>query len=285
VLLTFIWGTTWAAIRISLNGIPPMAGVALRFLIASLCLAAYARATGIRLVARGRRERWLRFIHALLSFCGSYGVVFWAEQWVPSGLAAVIFATFTLFVVILAHFFLPGEKITATAAVGVLIGLAGVAVIYADDFSALGGEKVALAAVVMLIAPLVAAVSNVVIKRWGEGLHSVSLNASAMGLACAIMGLVSAVFERDQRFDPNLPAITAVVYMAVIGSALTFSLYYWLLQHLPAGKLSLIGYGTPIVAVAIGTLFLDEILTLNMFIGATLVIAGVALALRRPQKP
>jgi drug/metabolite transporter (DMT)-like permease len=206
---------------------------------------------------------------------------------VPSGLAAVIFATFTLFVVVFAHFMVPGERITIPATIGICIGLAGVAVIYADDFSALGGEKVAFAAVVMLAAPLAAAISNVIIKRWGAGIHSVSLNATAMGIASVIMGVISFVFERQQSFDPNTRAVIAILYMAVFGSAVTFSLYYWLLQHMPAGKLSLIGYGTPVVAVAFGTVFLDETLTFNMVVGAALVVAGVALTLRKasPTEP
>ncbi|MCP4897185.1 MAG: EamA family transporter [bacterium] len=279
-LLTVIWGTTWAAIRISLVGIPPMTGVFLRFLIAGTVLTLYARGSGISLVARSRRERWLRLLHALLTFCISYGVVFWAEQWVPSGLAAVIFATFTLLVVIIAHFTLPGERLTRLGTIGVVVGLGGVAVIFADDFSALGGDKVIIASLVMLISPIVAAVSNISIKKWGEGIHSVSLNATAMLTAAVIMGPVAFIFERTHSFDFNLPSVLALLYMAIFGSAITFSLYFWLLQHLPAGKLSLIGYGTPIVAVTFGTLVMNEPLTLHMVIGTALVIAGVALTLR-----
>ena len=92
--LTLIWGTTWAAITISLRGFPPFTGVALRFAIAAALLVVYARLAGIPLAPADRRERRLRILHALLTFCASYGVVFWAEQWVPSGLASVLFATF-----------------------------------------------------------------------------------------------------------------------------------------------------------------------------------------------
>ena len=106
-LLVVIWGTTWAAIRISLEGFPPLTGVALRFAVASAVLLVFARAAGIPLGAAGRREWALRLGHGGLSFGISYGVVFWAEQWVPSGLAAVIFATFSLLVVVMARLLLP----------------------------------------------------------------------------------------------------------------------------------------------------------------------------------
>ncbi|MBD3856916.1 MAG: EamA family transporter [Acidobacteria bacterium] len=108
--LTLVWGTTWAAITISLRGIPPFTGVALRFAIASVLLIGVARVMKIPLAATSRRERRLRLLHALLSFCVSYGVVFWCEQWVPSGLASVLFATFPLLVAVMAHFALPEER-------------------------------------------------------------------------------------------------------------------------------------------------------------------------------
>ena len=112
-LLTLIWGTTWAAITIALRGIPPFTGVALRFGIAAILLLAYAYLKGIPLAAANSRDRWLRILHALFTFCASYGVVFRAEQWVPSSLASVLFATFPLMVAVLANFVLPSERMTA----------------------------------------------------------------------------------------------------------------------------------------------------------------------------
>ena len=108
-LLTVIWGTTWAAIRVSLEGIPPVTGVAIRFALAGLVLVAIGRLRGVRF-GRLPGEARLWWINAATTFAGSYGIVYWGEQWVPSGLAAVLFATLPLWIVILGHFLLPGER-------------------------------------------------------------------------------------------------------------------------------------------------------------------------------
>jgi len=282
-LLTVIWGTTWAGIRISLQGIPPLSGVSLRFALASLLLFAFARALGVPLRAAHRRERWLRLIHAVLSFTISYGVVFWCEQWVPSGVAAVLFATFTLMVAVMAHFLLPGERMTALGFVGVAVGLAGVAIIYAEDFDLLGGDRVAVASVVMLAAPLASAAANVAVKRWGADLHPVSLNAAAMGMGCGLIGAVALVAERQRPLQLDPAPVAALVYLAVAGSAVTFSLYYWLMRHMQVSRLALIGYGTPVVALFVGAMWLDEPLPPRALLGSLLVVIGVACAARRPR--
>jgi drug/metabolite transporter (DMT)-like permease len=102
-----------------------------------------------------------------------------------------------------------------------------------------------------------------------------------MGQASLVMGVVAALFERHRPLVLDLPSVSAVLYLAVAGSAVTFVLYFWLLQHMPATRLSLIAYGVPVVAVLVGWAFLDEVLTLHTLVGSALVIAGVALAVRR----
>ena len=275
--LTLIWGSTWAAIRVSLRGIPPLTGVALRFTLAGLVLLALAPALGVRLRA-GRREWALWIANALLTFCVSYGLVFWAEQWVPSGLAAVLFATFPLWVALLAHFMLPDERLGAAGLAGTVLGFVGVAVIFSEDFNAFGGRQVAGVAAVMLLAPLASAIANVAIKRWGRDLHPLSVSAVPMLLAGGVMGALAAVAERGMPIELSGAPLAALVYLALVGSALAFTLYFWLLQHLPATRLSLITYTSPVVAVALGALALGEPVTARMLAGTALVIAGVVMA-------
>ena len=276
--LTLIWGTTWAAISISLRGIPPFTGVALRFAIAAALLVVYARLAGIPLAPANRRAKRLRVLHALLTFCGSYGVVFWAEQWVPSSLASVLFATFPLMVAALAHFVLPDERMTTTAFVGSVLGLGGIGVIFAEDFDLLGGPMVAVASLVMLVSPLVGAVVSVAVKRWGSGTNPVSFNAVAMVYAAAIMGVFAAVAERHRPvvFDPA--PVAALLYMAIAGTAVTFPLYFWLLEHMEARQVALIGYGTPVVALFLGVVFMGEPITARTMAGSAMVVVGVAVA-------
>lgn len=280
VFLILAWGTTWAAIRIGLRGVPPFTGVALRFAISSLVLLAIAPFLGVRF-GRSRRELGLWTMNGILSFSVSYGVVYWSEQVVPSGLAATLFATFPLLVALLAHFMLPGERIRPGVAAGMLIGFAGVATIFSEDLARLGGPGVAFACAVLLISPVVSAVSNVAIKKWGQGIHPVSLSAVSMGIGSGIMGAVALSVERGATLRWNGATAGALLYLAIVGSALTFTLYYWLMTHYPATHVSLIAYATPVVAVAVGVLFMNEPVTPRVLAGSALVVIGVAAATRR----
>ena len=283
-LLVLIWGTTWAVIRIGLGSIPPLTGVAVRFGLAGLLLWGLALAIGLR----GRRLRvpvgvWVA--HALGTFAISYGLVYWAEQWVPSGLAAVLFATFPLFVALIAHVGLPGERLQPRAGLGLVLGFAGVALVFSEDLAALGGPQVRFAGAVMLLAPLSSALGQVVVKRWGGASHPVPLNAGAMVLCAGLVGALAAVVERGRPVRLDAAAVGSVLYLTLVGTALAFSLYFWLLRHMTATGLSLTAYFIPLVALAVGAALFDEPVTPRVALGAALVIGGTALASRRAKAP
>jgi len=280
VLLTLIWGTTWAAIRVGLGGIRPLTGVALRFAIASVILLAMAPLFKVRF-GRVPGEKRLWALNAACSFCVSYGIVYWAEQWLPSGLTSVIFATLPLFVALMAHASLPGERLTARSLVGVVAGFGGVAVIFSEDFSALVGPMAGTASVVLLISPLLSAVASVAIKKWGREIHPISISAVPMGIAAGVMGALALALERDTPPVFDAVSVGALLYLAVMGSAVTFSLYFWLLAHVAATRMSLIAYTAPVVAVCVGALAFDEPLTWRIVTGSVMVIGGVALAVHR----
>ncbi len=281
VLLVIIWGTTWAAIRISLEGFPPLTGLVFRFAIATVILAVVARLRGIR--HRPDGKRWAIWAtQAVLAFCIAFGIVYWGEQWVPSGLTSVLFSTMPLFVVLLAFVSLPEERLGWWGLMGMVLGFGGVAVIFSDDLAALGGPMVRHAATVMLAAPLASAVVQVVVKKWGQGIHSLSLAVMPLALATLILAPTAWWLEGAQAWEWQLRPILAVLYLAIFGTSVTFGLYYWLLQHASATATSLITYCTPIFAVAIGTTLFDEPLTLRIVVGSLLVLSGVGLALRRP---
>jgi drug/metabolite transporter (DMT)-like permease len=277
--LILIWGTTWAVIRVGLEGIPPFTGVTLRFGIAALVLYLAARLARVDLHDGGSRLRRLWVINTIFSFAVPYCVVYWAEQWVPSGLAALLFATYPLFVTILAHFRLPAERMRALTVVGILIGFVGVAMVYSEDLSELAGDRVRFAAAVYLLAPAAGAVSTVEVKRRGAGLPALALTAPPMAFTAVLVAPLAVVSERNP-LQLDAVALGALVYLSLIGSAVAFGLYFWLLARLPATRLAMITYATPIVALAVGVLALGERLTLRICIGAVLVLGGVAVALR-----
>lgn len=283
VLLTLIWGTTWAAIRAGLEGLPPLTGVSLRFGIAATLLFLALRLFGVRFT-RTRRERVLWCVTAALGYAVPYSVVYWTGQWVPSGLASVLFATFPLFVALFAHQAIPAEQMSLRGAVGVVGGFVGIAVIFSQDFALIGGADVAFAAGVALVAPAVAAIGSVAVKRYGAGIHPLSLTAVPMALTAATVGVLAALLERDRVLVFDATSIGALLYLSVAGTAVTFSLYYWLLARVAASRLALIAYTTPIVAVLVGAAVFREPITTRMVIGGAMVIAGVALAATRGER-
>jgi drug/metabolite transporter (DMT)-like permease len=254
--------------------------VALRFAIASAALLALAPFLGVKL-GRSRTERRLWLANALLTFALPYSVLYWAEQWVPSGLCAVIFGTFPLLTALAAHFVLPAERLTLRGVAGIILGFAGVAVIFSEDFQALGGSQVAKAAAVLLISPVSAALGNVTVKRWGDGLHPLSTAAVPMGITALSVGALALLVESGRAVTFNTPSILSILYLAVIGSAFPFTVYFWLLRHQSATNLSMINYATPVLAVIVGSLFMGEAFTPRILAGSALVLVGVAVAVGR----
>jgi drug/metabolite transporter (DMT)-like permease len=284
VLLTFIWGTTWAAIRIGLAGLPPFTGVALRFLVAGTILLALVPVFGVRF-SLSRRELGLWAVNGALAFSGSYVLVYWSEQYIPTGLAAVLFATYPLFVAGLAHFALPEERLSAGALGGLLLGFAGVALIFSDDLRALGGPSVRGAALVMLLSPVVSAVATVAVKRWGAGIHPLSLTAVPMLFTAVVVGGLAYAFERRVPLVFDGRSLGALVYLAVLGSAVSFTIYYWMLANVSATRVALVAYTIPIVAVAVGAVAFAEPIRPRLVAGGLLVLLGVAAVNRAAGAP
>lgn len=279
LVLTLAWGSTWAAIRIVAAGMPPLAGVSARFTIAGIALLIWARATG-RTIAFGRREWKLWCVNALLTFVASYGLIYWAGKRLPSGLASVIFASFPLWIAVLAPLFLPEEKSRAGQWIGVALGFAGMALLYSEDLDGAIGAGATVAAVALGFSPLLSAVASLAMKRWGKGLSPASLSAMPMLLAGVALAPLSALFERDAAWSGRPEPWIATVYLALVGSALTFPLYFWLLERRSAVTASLVSYTAPVVAVLLGAFAFDERLTLRLATGALTVLVGVAVALR-----
>ncbi len=284
-VLILVWGSTWAAIDIGLEGIPPYTGVAVRFAIAGALLLLVGRLLGVAW-PRGRRITRLWTLETLFGFVLSYTIVYWAEdQGLPSSLAAVLFSSFPIFVAILAHFWLEHEPLRPGAVLGLVIGLGGVATIFSEDLSELAGPGVAFAAAVALISPVAAAVSHVAVKKWGAGFHPVQLATVPMLATGVVVGVLAGWVERDHAIVLDSRSVGALLYLALFGSVVTFTLYYWVLARVAATRVALITYVIPIVALVIGVVFRDEPWTARTVLGSGLVVLGVALATRRRARP
>ncbi len=276
--LVLIWGSTWLGVRIGLDDLPPLTFAGIRFLVASVVLFAVLWVRGTRLPRR--RSDWaLVGTTAVLGFAVSYSAQFWGMQFVPSGLAAVIFATVPLFTMVFAHFALPSEPMRPTAFAGVLLGLVGVAVIFSDQLAA-DDPMAAWGSAVFLLGAASYSAAQVITKSRAGHLDPMLLAALQMAIASGLLlGLGTALEGNPFRIVWTGRAMLAVVYLALVGSALGFFLFYWLLRRMEVTKTMTMMLLHPPVAIVLGWFVLGETLGWRVFVGTAGIIAGLSLIL------
>ena len=280
LILCGIWGSTWLFIKLGLADLPPFTFAAIRFIFASVILVILISARGVRW-PRQRRDWLLIAIVGLLQFSLNYGLVFWGEQYISSGLAAVLQSTFPTFGLIIAHFYLPAERMTARKVFGVLLGFVGVAVIFSDQLT-IAGEMALLGSIALVLSAVFGSYGNVLVKAYGSEIDPQVLAAGQM--ICGfppllIMGL--ALEGNPFRFRWTMMAVISLAYLVIVGSVIAFALYYWLVRHMAVTKTMLIALVTPVVAVVLGIVVLNEQLNWRLFAGAACIISGIGLIVLR----
>ncbi len=275
LLLCGIWGSTWLVIRAGLEDLPPFSSLAVRFLLAALVLAAVAP-TLARLEGGGRPSAGLTAVHGLLSMAVPYAIVYWVEVRLPSGLTSVLWSIFPMLTAVAAHGMLPEERLAARQWLGLVGGFAGVALMLATDVAAIGPEAVP-AALVLLVSPAVAAIGTNWIKKSGGATSSALLNRNGMLVATVAVVALALAVERDATLRWTQTAILSVAYLALVGTVVTFGLYFWLLRHAPATRMALIAYGIPVVALILGGTLGGEAVGLHTVAGMLLILLGVGL--------
>jgi len=272
--LVLIWSSTWVAIKLGLEDMPALLGAGVRFAAAGALLLVLARALG-RPLATDRR---LAAVLALLPFALAYGLIYWGEQHVPSGLAAVLFGVMPLYSAGLAAMALADEPLRARLLAGLAVALGGLALAFGESLELGSAEWALLAATACAAAPLASAVGNVAIKRRGGRLDAVVLNGWAMLAGGTLLLAASAPLEAwgDARWSSR--ALASIAYLAVIGSAVPFVALTVLLRELPAVTMSYITLLLPFGALAFGAALADERVTAAAVAGALLVAAGLLVA-------
>ncbi len=273
ISLCFVWGATWVAIKMGLEGAPPYYSAAFRFVIAAVVLAGIVF-IGRRPLARERRIIAWTLLSGLFMYFGSYAVVYYAEQYIAAGLAAIIFSTFPFFVALGAHFHLPGERLNWLKIVGLIVGFSGVVVIFGGGLS-VPDPDIWWAMGLMLLSPIFSAVASIIVKRHLVGESPVSTNFLQMLVGVAVLVPFAMINEQFADITWNATTIGTFLFLGIFGSAYTFVTYYHLLKTVEATRLSLIAFATPVVATLLGWLILDETLRLSSIIGAVLVFVGI----------
>lgn len=280
LILALIWSTTWIVIKIGLGDLPPIAFSACRFLLSVAVLFTVIRIQGLRL-PNTAAEWKLIAVTGILQFSINYSCVFWAEQHITSGLAAVLQAMIPVFGLVLAWFYLPGETITFQKIAALALGIIGVSVIFIDQ---LGVENwLAFAGcVAIVVGAYAAAHASILTKARAADIHPASFVFCQMLCGLPAIIVYSLVTEGNPlNFHWSWKALVCIAYLAVFGSVLAFWMYYWLLHRVESTKAMMISLVTPLLAVVIGAVTYGETLPPQTFFGGLLIIGSIALIVFR----
>lgn len=275
VLICVIWGTTWLAIKVSIFTVPPFLSAGIRFSLASLIILAVLKVRKYKYRFDLKEIVFLLLI-GLGSFSVPYGLVYWAEGRVTSGLTAITFAVMPFFAAILSRIYLKTNDLSPSKILGIAIGFAGLTVIFWNDLD-IGSLGTVEGILAVVLSAILNAVVVVAVKKYGREIDPIYINLIPMALG-AITLLLTSFFVEDWRgVEFNLATIVAIVYLAAFGSALAFALYYYLLKHISVVLLSMTSIVTPVIALFSGAIFLQEKFPPGTLFGSALILGGILL--------
>jgi drug/metabolite transporter (DMT)-like permease len=284
VAVCLIWGTTYFGIRVSLETMPPWLMAGLRWTIAGAVIAIYLAARGERLPDR-RGWSGALFLGLTLLVLGNGGVV-WAEQYVSSGLAAVLVAASPFWMTGAEAMRSDGDRLTVPDVAGRGVGLSGILLLVWPDLLRGGGNRAGfLAGVVALqIACIGWTIGSSYSRRHARHANVLSTTAAQMLAGGAMMLIIGTVRGEWSALHFSVRSASAFAYLATVGAIGGFVAYTYALRHLPISLVSLYAYVNPVIAVALGVAFLGEPFNARSALAALLVFAGVAIV-KAPRRP
>ncbi|MGH9521216.1 MAG: EamA family transporter [Terriglobales bacterium] len=275
-IIYFVWGSTFLAIRVGVREVPPFLLAAIRFVVAGLVLYVWMIAQGER--APNRRE-WVSVgVLAVLIFVIDYGLLFWAEQRVPSGIAAVIMATIPVFMALSEILLLGTQKITPRLVFASLIGIAGVAVLVSRSLN-LGGAPIDhLGAIALIIASVSWSISSALTRKLPLPKSKVMSSGAQMLAGGVLLAITAGALGEFHSFRPSQVSTHAwlsLLYLIVAGSIIAFTAYVWLIHHESPTKVGTYAYVNPVVAVLLGYFLGGEALGTRTIMGTACVLTSV----------
>jgi drug/metabolite transporter (DMT)-like permease len=271
-----IWGTTYLGIRVALETIPPASLGALRYTIAGAILALILRARGERLPSPAHwRGLWL--LGFLMIGLGNGGVI-WAEQWVPSGVAAVVIASSPFWMVGIEAVLPAGERLSRQSVIGLLIGFVGILLLVWPELTVGGelGRQFAFGLIALQIAEIGWALGSSYSRRHARGENAVGAAALQMLFGGVLLAIVATLRGEWSHLTFTWRSGAAELYLIVFGSLVGYTAYVYALKHLPISTVSLYAYINPVIAVILGTMLLGEPFGWRVVVAPLFVFAGVA---------
>jgi drug/metabolite transporter (DMT)-like permease len=286
-IIYFVWGSTFLAIRVGVREVPPFLLAAMRFSVAGLVLCAWTAARG----ERGPRGReWASaFVLGTLIFVLDYGLLFWAEQRVPSGIAAVMLAMIPVFMALSEIVFLRTQKLTLRLGVALLIGLAGVAVLMSRSLN-LGGAPIDQSgAMALIIASMTWSIASIFTRKWPLPPSKMMSSGVQMLVGGILLVVVAGALGEFRNFHPasvSRGVWFALLYLIIAGSIIGFTAYVWLIHHESPTKVGTYAYVNPAVAVLVGYFLGGEQIGLRTILGTVFVLVSVVvITTTRQTKP
>jgi drug/metabolite transporter (DMT)-like permease len=278
--LCLIWGSTWLGIKLGLRDLPPITFAGIRFALAATMIGAIVALRGVRL-PRKASEWGLLVYTGFLTITLNYALVFWGEQYISSGLAAVLSAMVPLFGLPLAHRYLASEPLTVARVAGVVLGVIGVAIVFSGELG-IGGRLALWASAGIIVAALATAHAGILVKARGTHIEPSVLAGAQMAGGCIPLLLGGMALEGsplDFHWTPL--ALASLAYLTILGSVVAFLMYYWLIRHIDVTAVLMVPLVTPLIAVLVGVLFAGETIGWHTAIGGGAILGGVALAVLR----
>jgi len=276
VIISLIWGSTWLAIRLGLDSLTPLIASGLRFITASVLIYVFMKYMKVSLQLDSVSIK-IYFFLGIFSYYIPFGLVYWGEQYVPSGLASVIFAIFPFMVMFFSKLALKSEIIDRNKFIGVISGFVGIYLIFSDDLS-FDFSNYLWGMLAVLGSATLQAFSAVAIKKYGKHLNPISMNFLPVTIGGILLLASGVLFEDLSKIKIDGKAVASILYLALFGTLVTFTIYYWLLKKINIVILSLSSFITPIIAVFLGWLLLNESLQKNDIYGSLFVLLGLVFA-------
>jgi putative membrane protein PagO len=276
ISICLLWGSTWLAIKVGLESLTPFISSGARFTVAAIFFFLIIKIRNIK-VQTDRLAIKLYLIMGFFSFAIPFGLVYWGQKFIPSGLASILFAVYPFFVIIFTKVLFKEEEVNAYKIVGSLIGFLGIIVIFSDSLVIQSGIAI-LGYLAVVLSAIMQAFVAVLLKKYGKKLNPVSMNLFPVFIAGVLLLLIGFMTEDTSKIRIDENAVFSVLYLASFGTIATFSTYYWLMKKISVVLLAISAFLTPIVSVLLGWLILDEKLSLQEIMGSLLVLLGILVA-------
>lgn len=278
IVVCVVWGTTYLGIRIALETVPPLLMAGIRWVVAGVILLVALRVRGVQIPAR---SSWpaLAILGLLMTTFGN-GAVVWAEQTIPSGLAALLVAAVPFWMVGAERFMPNAERVNATRIAGLLVGFVGIVLLVWPELAHPTTGGVVGGVVATQLACLGWAIGSSYSRRRQAHENIIAAAAVQMLFGGIVLLVAGLAIGEAARLTFNPRTFAALAYLILAGSIATFSAYLYALKYLPVTTVSLYAYVNPVIAVVLGTLLLDEPFSPRQAVAGLVVLAGMVLVRR-----